>query len=392
MKIIFLTQVSFSQNDFHRFGVEIMTQLDTEVECWDMTELLNPKVWEARQHNVFRFSGYQQISSIRTIENLCHDLRNVVAIDLLRIGHTHNRIRSMIKRASGRLCLLEQGTLPLELFQEQAFYKKITLKRILEKYRGYGPFSIIKSAIHAFHEKRRPESDYQLVSGTSSLPHKNSCTINTQKIWAHAFDYNLFLQLQGQNRKKNTIVFIDTGLTGSNPDFSMFNAKAFATKENHRISMDRVFSTLEKHFSASIIIAGHPKVNYEKEPHPFGQREVYIGKTSELIRDCRIVVSNGSTADNLAVLWRKPLLLITTNEIEGSVQKSFLNATADLLGTQTINADDCLDNIDWSSISQKPITNYDNFRNKLIKKDGTPEKNSWIILIEFLKREKENHK
>jgi hypothetical protein len=383
--------VPFSQRDYDRLGVEIIKEHKIAVECWDMTEMLNNKVWKQRKMEAFKFSGYIGVSSMGLIKKMCENIGDAIVIDLLGPGLTCNWVRRLIKKTSAKTCVSELGLTASDVFRGGGGRHKINLERMVIKFKVYGIFSFFKSAMAVVCEKRRPEVSYRLMSGTASLARQDSHLINAQKIWAHSFDYNSILPLRNQEICKDTIVFIDTGINGSNPDFSMFSVKRFVTKKKYHISMVRVFSILEKYFNASVIIAGHPKVNYEKEPYPFGQREVQTGKTAELIRDCKIVVSHGSTADSFAVLWRKPLLLITTNEIESSVQKGYLDAEADLLRTQPINADDCLDTVDWSSISQRPIVNYDNYRNKLIKKDGTPEKNSWMILIDFLKREKENH-
>ena len=143
--------------------------------------------------------------------------------------------------------------------------------------------------------------------------------------------------------------------------------------------MRRLFDILEQYFNAPVVIAGSPKIDCKQNTTLFGTRKVYTKKTAELIRDCKLVVTHASTADNFAVLWGKPLLLITTNQFESSPQKYFLNAQSVFLDTPVINATNCLEGIDWGSLSQKPIAKYSDYKNRFIKKRGTPDINSWSI-------------
>ena len=93
---------------------------------------------------------------------------------------------------------------------------------MVEKISWYGPADLFKFPLKTFLSKRKPPEDYLFLCGSASLPRPSLHTSRPKKIWGHVWDYNQFLQLRGQGSSKKQIVFIDSGLTGSNPDF-MFN-------------------------------------------------------------------------------------------------------------------------------------------------------------------------
>jgi hypothetical protein len=389
MKIIFLTNVPFSQRDFDRFGVEVLKEHKVAVECWDMTEMLNKKAWKQRKVEAFKFFGYIGVSSMSLIKKMCKNIGDAIVIDLLGTGFTCNWVRRLIRKSSAKICVSEQALLANEIFRETKILHKVNLERMVVKFTGYGISSFFKSSMTAVHEKIRPEASYRLMSGTASLGRSDKYIRNAKKIWAHSFDYNTFLKLRDQASSKNIIVFIDTGPSGGHPDLKLFKAKPFSNAENYYPAMNKVFNSLELFFNAPVVIAGHPKIDYSREKDIFEHREILFEKTAELIRDCKLVVSNGSTADNFAVLWKKPILFITTDELENSPQKKILEAECKLLDTKVINANHFFDDIDWGPLCQKPLAKYDAFRNQIIKKDGTPDENCWAILVDYFEGKQE---
>jgi hypothetical protein len=390
MKILFLVEAPFTQPDYDRFGVAIIKERGFDVECLDMTAMINPKVWKLRQEEAFRFPGHIEISSMAQVKRLCKDFDNAMAIDLLGRGFVINRVRKLIKNTSAKTFVFEFGLLPFQLFQKNTLLGKITFQRVLEKIAWYGPTDLLKSFLKPFYDKQRPPVDYRLISGAASLLSTPPYLKSAKEIWVHALDYDLFLKFSDQERSKDIIVFIDGGLSGNHPDFKVFKSKEkpFTTPENYDLAMRKVFDSLEEYYNISVVIAGHPKIDYKQNKNLFGGRKLYLNKTPELIRDCKLVITHGSTADNFTVLWRKPLLLITTNEIESSPQKILQDALATLLNTQAINADSCLDDIDWKTLSQIPIVKYSEYKNLLIKKDSTPNLNTWTIFVDFLEGER----
>ena len=77
------------------------------------------------------------------------------------------------------------------------------------------------------------------------------------------------------------------------------------------------FDHFERENNAKIIIAGSPKVKYNNKKL-FGNRVIKYQLTSLLIKNSKGVLIHNSSAINFAVLYRKPIIFLTTNEISKS--------------------------------------------------------------------------
>ena len=77
-----------------------------------------------------------------------------------------------------------------------------------------------------------------------------------------------------------------------------------------------------------------------KRPKMIGMDEDrLLERLHELIRKSTIVLSHYSTALSFAVIYRKPILLVTTNEYFNSYRKYQFLAFSEALKTDIINVD-----------------------------------------------------
>ena len=74
-------------------------------------------------------------------------------------------------------------------------------------------------------------------------------------------------------------------------------------------SLNSFFSKVEQHFGCKVVIAAHPSSVYTN--NPFDGRDIIYNKTCELIKDCTAVCMHTSNALSYAILFNKPLALLT---------------------------------------------------------------------------------
>ncbi len=133
-------------------------------------------------------------------------------------------------------------------------------------------------------------------------------------------------------------VFIDEG--------SIFNEDVKILRMGHLdqevffTKLNRFFSLIEAQFGLKVVIAAHPGITYDRSI--FGGRQVYEGKTCDLIKDCVFVISQSSLAASFAVLFRKPIIFIYTEEYALQRKRSFdfIKGSARLLGLRPVKIDD----------------------------------------------------
>ena len=76
-------------------------------------------------------------------------------------------------------------------------------------------------------------------------------------------------------------------------------------------SLNRFFGLLEREYEVRVVIAAHPKTDYDAAT--FEGRPMHRLVTAELVRDAEFVLSHTSTALSYAVLNAKPLVFIYTD-------------------------------------------------------------------------------
>ena len=130
----------------------------------------------------------------------------------------------------------------------------------------------------------------------------------------------------------------------------------------------------------------HPRIQNNKSSQQYGGRRVVSHKTAELIQSSKLVLAHDSTAINFAVLWRIPLIIITTNDIEKGMRYRSMQALTASLKIKRININNRYNKLDFHKISNMPIYQYENYLNSFIKTDGCrmTDINSFEIFINGL--------
>lgn len=208
----------------------------------------------------------------------------------------------------------------------------------------------------------------------------------------HTHDYDRFLNLESvktQNIiKKDYILFLDQNYPIPYDNF-FTRAKPVTSEKVYRESINNFFEILKKNFpEKEIIISLHPK-SYSKN---FNQYLSFKNKTPELVKNASLVVAHDSLSMQLAILWKKPLLLITTNDMQRSITKSRQIAwyskelESDLTNIDDLDIEKLKKNIK-EKLEKKDFSSYTNFINNHIKSIESPKKEGWKIISESLKEE-----
>ena len=99
-----------------------------------------------------------------------------------------------------------------------------------------------------------------------------------------------------------------------------------------------------------------------------------------------MIISHASTALNLIVLEKKPVLFITTAEYEVDLEYSKrMRLMAAPLGKTFINIDTEPCPIDWGKELVVDMELYSNYERNYIKKENSEQLNTWQIMANRLK-------
>ena len=147
--------------------------------------------------------------------------------------------------------------------------------------------------------------------------------------------------------------------------------------------LESFFLNFESKFNIEVKIAAHPRSDYELHPKIFKNRKIYKGKTAELIRDSKYVFLHNSNSVSFAVLWEKPLIFITSDQINKLVPSLKFFAEFFYLNPLDLNS--------YSENELKKCLNtkidksvYKNYRNQFLKHPLSINKPFWDIYSDFL--------
>ena len=200
----------------------------------------------------------------------------------------------------------------------------------------------------------------------------------TKHIACNSGDYECFIKAHPYVLDDNKLfaVFIDQYIPYHN-DLKLFGHIQLSPDDYYK-SLNQYFDEFEKRNSCSVIIAAHPSALRYKDLNPYGGRRIEYDKTAELVKGSICVLAQFSTAISFAILDKKPVVLLTSDEIEEKykILSFYIHSFSDMLGC-------CLENVNhpasyvWSEYNR---TLYDIYKFKLLTtKQSEDTSNAHII-------------
>ena len=112
------------------------------------------------------------------------------------------------------------------------------------------------------HSSKNFEADYIVVGGIESEKSLNSQ--NSKLILAHNLDYDFILNDENsQNLESSYVLFLDEDVC-YHPDYMLLGITPCASTKHYFSTMNKGLNTIAKIFSSKLVIAAHPRSNYEK--------------------------------------------------------------------------------------------------------------------------------
>jgi hypothetical protein len=184
---------------------------------------------------------------------------------------------------------------------------------------------------------------HKLIAGRHYMEQelKKNYNKNIKIIKGHSFDYDRYLSSISQNTEsidRTTIVFLDEPGPLFSNDYALTGDKAHKTIDVWYPALCRFFDHLEAIFNAKVIIAAHYKSAFTSPSEVFGGREVFYGRTLELIQESKLVVTEQSSAASFAVIYKTPIYFIYSDESKNDFQlMRFMENISGLLGQPVCN-------------------------------------------------------
>jgi len=382
--IVFLLLAPFQERDYIRFGIGFLKK-NFNVYVFDFTAMFRPDYFLKNKHKVFNFSGYFSINSQREFSLQLNRLKINYACDFIDISWNSFFIRNKL-RAKGIHISKFQNGLILEKKQPKLLSKF--------KFKILNPLKI-KQLIFTIYKFLFPVkffySDSMFIGGTDksdSIIPKYSKKI----LYGHSWDYDIYLKLSSEKLNSKKLIskpyalFLDVDMV-HHPNYEFLGITPFVSEENYFSSLKQFFNDYKKISGKDVVIALHPRADYDLYSKYFKNFKVIIGQTAELIKDCELVFQHFSTAISMAFVFKKNFILITTDEIVDLNAIETIKRYSKFFLKNTINIDNYRKD-DFIKEIESPINYiaYKKYISRFIRHPKSKEKLFWEIYTDYISK------
>lgn len=352
-KLIFLwiSKSRFTERDFDRFGVSYFWQKGYVCEIWsihtkDVPEYeYTSKMFAGELLYEFDRRQYkQQVKKNRgSIFFIC-DVPEAKDICVL----AKNKCKYILYSNLGPVCWVPLQGKPFKRKWLDIYYENGLLKTC---------FMGGKTALCNLHRKQKKYINklitpkiYQPLFVVSAVKENDrlypAYLKGCKKLCIHSMDYDRYVEEERKDSvyKERYILWIDSGWGFIGGQFviksylSQDNLDMYNNRERHFKGLRYLFEKLEEHYQMPVIIAGHPHTMYDRDM--YDNREFYLGKTAELVKNAEFVMMNISTSLSLTLLWNKRILMVCDDVFAKTMTwREWGGPTCELLGLEPFNWD-----------------------------------------------------
>lgn len=371
--IVYLLNQPLDAFNRERFGIQHWLDRGWRVEVWDLTPMVSPATW--REFGAPRYPEHVPHTSLWQMARRARTLDRVpYYLDDAGSGRMALAARLLLQHVGARRVTFPTGTIPRATTGPTFGQRmRIALRR--------GPRATLRwvdDFVSARLERRFCAVRIAIVSGEVSMP----ATTNTVAVRAHGLDYDRYLAIRDarQSPARPYAVFLDPGYC-DHRDFAHLGLTPYATPGRYFPAMVRALHEIGATLKLDVRIACHPR----SEMHEgFGDLPVTRGDTAALVRDAACVITHDSTAIQYGILFEKPMIFLTTDEVNGSRAGASIQRFAEACGRRVFNIDHAVAAIEWRAELLVNRQQYAAYRHRYIKLDGSPERPMWEIVIDHL--------
>lgn len=367
----------FSRRDYERFGVAYLRQCFA-VTVADLTAWKNPHVWAANYSLQYREAGVATLSSRSQFAGLVREWRPEFVVDYA--GFDRSTCQNLVA-AGARRIVYQLGLLPQ--IERRTLWRKIVDTKFYSQRRT--AFLRYFQAVWLQRVMRpTPPPDIVIAPGRATKAYFD--VGKSHFIWAHSLDYDLYLGVRAKPALAEApyAVYLDED-PAFHSDFLHLGLKPLVTPEKYYPALLNFFSRFELETGLKVRIAAHPRARWSSRLHLLGGRVPEFGRTAELVRSSRMVFAHASTSLSFAVLWHRPIVLLSTDELQDSLYKYELRLRSRLFRRPIYNIDACrAEHIQEMLSASVDLAAYHSYRQDYIKLDDTPDRPVWEIVAAAL--------
>lgn len=334
-KIIAFGYVNLSDHWASLFYLDKLYQEGFEIEY------LNIDLLTLRQNDKIQNSStYIKQTTVNSIDEfertVCFYRGKAIFLPCVTIGSQVWRLFTVLLKHKAKYIYIHVGELP-------SLDAKVSSANLREKLKKLFSKHLVHTLLFNY-QKRMICSGLHMAfvaGGVAEAFHRKNGSKRIVRINVRDYDNGVFSEPEEENQweAKKYWVFLD-GYLPYHPDNPAHNIHI--EPESYYRSINNFFDLIERKYMKKIIVAAHPKSEYEKKGNKFNGREIIKGQTENMVKSSELVLNHESSAMTYAIIHNKPMIFLITSQIDRETgwYGRKIRFLANLLGCVCINIDD----------------------------------------------------
>lgn len=302
-RLVFASHLPLNAARERALCLDFLSSRGAPVEYWDMSEVCRggSDASAVDRPYVRRMRSWREFDAALAAPEAAETVLAPGFPTQLRNLHVLPRL----KRGRAQICKILTGFLPFGPPRRGAAWRGLLKPAKLDY------FLAAKGAAAARRLGLARDADVAFVAGAAA----REAAGKTPCVPIHLPDYDEWLGQEKEDRRPlpgRYAVFLDQYFP-HHPDLILDGIRQGIDPGRYYAALNAFFARLERSHSLEVVVAAHPKARYVE--NPFDGRRIFDSSTRRLSRFCELVIASYSTAISYAVLGRKPLVFIDTDEL-----------------------------------------------------------------------------
>ena len=325
-KIIFIQSYKFLDFHYMQYEIENLKKY-FDVECHDLTLIKNKKIESHYGYlkNKFKIKKFKDPKTwekkIFQELNKYHDNLIICFIHFPTTFYELYIYWKLIRKKTNVCVFNFNSMITLNSNERLKIYEIISYKiiRLLTRPKqiiNHKKISFINFILKKISKYIYPKYIFVNSKQDYSIDKKN--WENSKILRFHSWDGSKSINFKNKKKIKNKkiVTYLSAFSINSASDSANYNASRRENSKKILKSVNKFFNKLEKNFNFKIKIAKHPREEDNFNSPIYKNKKRFASKylTNKLIYTSNLVITTMSTAISFAVLYKKPILFVITNE------------------------------------------------------------------------------
>ena len=340
-KLVYIGYQPLTQKVLEDFFIRDFINDDYSVQYWDLSEIYFPEITFL---NTIDENWVTKISEISQLEQLLKFNKKEEYFYFINFPYEWLVVDvfRLLTKYDAKTGIIARGMIPLP-----SLTYNLSLNSFLSKLKFEKIFRFIQNKVALLFKKNGLIKPFNLVfyTGDESLRILGTGfqidIKSADLIPINSSDYDRYLKakLTVSESVDKYVVFLDEYLP-FHPDWKMLKIEPLDASKYYE-TLNNFFLEIEKKYGLKVIIAAHPKADLYITQNFFKGREVYFGKTVELVKNSEFVIAHMSTSVGFAVIFEKKIVFVYTEGLYKSMWSQFniIEYFSKIFNTQLINID-----------------------------------------------------